>query len=57
MCKESYLGEFKSEAEKALARTNLEVYSKTISDLENTETIDTEHILEAIQYRNLDRNI
>lgn len=33
LCKESYLGEFKSETEKALARTNLEVYSKTETHL------------------------
>lgn len=28
LCKENYLGEFKTESEKALARTNLGVYSK-----------------------------
>ena len=29
LCKEEYLGEFKSDFEKNLARTNLDVYSKS----------------------------
>lgn len=30
--------------------------ARTISDLEGTESLETEHLLEAIQYRSLDRN-
>lgn len=39
LCKESYLSEFKSESEKTLARTNLDVYSKSETHLVIQETI------------------
>lgn len=31
--------------------------SRTITDLDGAEEIRTEHVTEAIQYRNLDRNL
>lgn len=39
LCKESYLGEFESETEKTLARTNLDVYSKKETHLMLSDTV------------------
>ena len=60
LCKENFLGEFKTELEKQLARDNLDIYSKTqidrfIKDLSRVDLssyITKDYFNEAIQ--NLD---
>lgn len=52
LCKESYLGEFKSETEKQLARQNLGVYSKEETHLllEGVITNELENLVKDLDY-------
>ena len=60
LCKENYLGEFKAESEKELARNNLEVYSKDEVNkvLEDAvENLDTSIFITKKEVYNLVENL